>query len=64
MLIDLVKTGEYYTILAKTTIQNIDSITSATITHPFMERKAMIISLKEVYEKKQLLSFTTLFLIV
>lgn len=62
MLIDLVKTGEYYTILAKTTIQNIDSITSASITHPFMERKAMIISLKEVYEKKAVTKFYNIIL--
>ena len=57
MLIDLVKTGEFYTILAKTTIQDVDAITSARIIHPFMERKAMVISLNEVYEKKAVKEF-------
>ena len=57
MLIDLVKTEEFYTILAKTTIQNIDSLSTAKITHPSIERNAMIISLNEVYEKKAVKEF-------
>ncbi|TJY35936.1 LysR family transcriptional regulator [Pontimicrobium aquaticum] len=57
MLLDLVKTGKYYTILAKTTIQDINSIISVPIIQPSMKRKGMIISLNEVYEKKAVKAF-------
>lgn len=57
MLLDLVKTGEYYTILARTTIQDIEKIISVPITQPLIKRKGMIISINEIYEKKAVKEF-------
>ena len=52
MLLDLVKTGKFFTVLAKTTIQNFDSLIAIPIIQPQMLRKGMIISVTDVYEKK------------
>ncbi|TDQ27465.1 LysR family transcriptional regulator [Tenacibaculum caenipelagi] len=52
MLLDLVKTGKFFTVLAKTTVQNFNSLISVPIIQPQMVRKGMIISIKDIYEKK------------
>ncbi|WP_428741079.1 LysR family transcriptional regulator [Tenacibaculum sp.] len=52
MLLDLVKTGKFFTVLAKTTVQNFNSLISVPIIQPQMIRKGMIISIKDIYEKK------------
>ncbi|RAJ12789.1 LysR family transcriptional regulator [Arenibacter echinorum] len=57
MLLDLVKTGKYYTILAKTTIQDYDSIIAVPIIQPPLMRKGMIISVKDIYEKRAVSEF-------
>ena len=52
MLLDLVKTGKFFTVLAKTTVQDFNSLISVPIIQPQMIRKGMIISIKDIYEKK------------
>lgn len=51
-LLELVKSGNWYTILTQTTIKNEKGISCIPIEGKNMTRTAMIISLKEVYEKK------------
>lgn len=51
-LLELVKAGNWYTILAKTTVQDYDDLCVIPIKGKKMLRKAMIISMKNVYEKK------------
>jgi LysR family cyn operon transcriptional activator len=51
-LLELVKTGNWYTILTQTTVASEKDLFTIPITGKDMTRTAMIISLKEVYEKK------------
>lgn len=51
-LLELVKSGKWYTILTQTTIKNEKGISCIPIEGQHMTRTAMIISIKEVYEKK------------
>ncbi|WP_025146502.1 LysR substrate-binding domain-containing protein [Pedobacter jeongneungensis] len=56
-LLELVRTGQWYTILAETTLNINDNLVSIPITGSNMIRKAVIISLKEAYEKKSATEF-------
>jgi LysR family cyn operon transcriptional activator len=56
-LLALVKTGLWHTILAQTTVSESDGLCSIPIKDNELYRKAMIISLKDVYEKKAVLAF-------
>jgi LysR family cyn operon transcriptional activator len=51
-LLELVKSGKWYTILTQATIKNEKGISCIPIEGKNMTRTAMIISIKEVYEKK------------
>ena len=51
-LLELVKSGKWYTILTQATIKNEKGISCIPIAGKNMTRTAMIISIKEVYEKK------------
>ncbi|MDA6068254.1 LysR substrate-binding domain-containing protein [Flavobacterium sp. AC] len=51
-LLELVKSGKWYTILTQTTIKNEKEIVCIPIEGKNMTRTAMLISIKEVYEKK------------
>jgi LysR family cyn operon transcriptional activator len=57
MLLDIIKTGTHYTVLAKTTVQDTPLIKAVPIASPKIVRKGMIISIKGVYEKKSVLEF-------
>jgi LysR family cyn operon transcriptional activator len=57
MLLDVIKTGTHYTVLAKTTVQDIHFIKAVPITAPKIIRKGMLISVKGVYEKKAVKEF-------
>lgn len=57
MLLDVIKTGTHYTVLAKTTVQDVDFIKAIPITAPKIVRKGMLISVKGVYEKKAVKEF-------
>lgn len=57
MLLDIIKTGTHYTVLAKTTIKDFYFIKAVPITAPKIMRKGMIISIKGVYEKKAVKAF-------
>ena len=56
-LLELVKTGNWYTILTQTTINNEKDLSAIPIKGKNMTRTAMIISLKEAYEKKAVKAF-------
>lgn len=56
-LLELVKTGNWYTILTQTTVEHEKDLYSIPIQGKNMLRTAMIISLKEVYEKNALRAF-------
>lgn len=56
-LLELVKSGKWYTILTQTTIKNEEGISCIPIMGKNMTRTAMIISIKEVYEKKAVTVF-------
>ncbi|KQO20632.1 LysR family transcriptional regulator [Flavobacterium sp. Leaf82] len=51
-LLELVKSGNWYTILTQTTIKSEKGVSCIPIEGKNMTRTAMIISIKEVYEKK------------
>lgn len=51
-LLDLVKTGNYCTILAQTTVHKTKGVVTIPIKEENMNRHAVVISMKEVYEKK------------
>lgn len=57
MLLDVIKTGTHYTVLAKTTVRDIDFIKAIPITAPKIVRKGMLISVKGVYVKKAFKEF-------
>lgn len=61
-LLELVRTGNWYTILTQTTIENEQNLFSIPISGKNMIRTAMIISLKEVYEKKAIKYFLKILL--
>ena len=50
-ILDLVKTGKWHTIMVQTSVQGQDFLT-IPLKEKTMSRTAMIISLKEAYEKK------------
>ncbi|AOC93749.1 HTH-type transcriptional regulator CynR [Flavobacterium anhuiense] len=56
-LLELIKTGKWHTILTKTTIENEKDLHAIPIKGENMTRTAMLISLKEVYEKKAVVAF-------
>ncbi|MNT09469.1 HTH-type transcriptional regulator CynR [compost metagenome] len=56
-LLELIKTGKWHTILTKTTIENEKDLYAIPIQGKNMTRTAMLISLKEVYEKKAVTAF-------
>ncbi|MCP2027534.1 LysR family cyn operon transcriptional activator [Flavobacterium sp. HSC-32F16] len=56
-LLELIKTGKWHTILTKTTIENENELFAIPIKGENMTRTAMLISLKEVYEKKAVIAF-------
>jgi LysR family cyn operon transcriptional activator len=56
-LLELVKSGKWYTILTQATIKNEKGISCIPIEGKNMTRTAMIISIKEVYEKKAVKMF-------
>lgn len=56
-LLELIKTGKWHTILTKTTIENEKELFAIPIKGEKMTRTAMLISLKEVYEKKAVIVF-------
>lgn len=56
-LLELVKTGSWYTVLTQTTVENEKDLRAVPIKGKNMLRTAMIISLREVYEKKAVKSF-------
>ena len=56
-LLELIKTGKWHTILTKTTIENEKDLFAIPIKGENMTRTAMLISLKEVYEKKAVTAF-------
>lgn len=56
-LLELIKTGKWHTILTKTTIENENDLHAIPIKGENMTRTAMLISLKEVYEKKAVTAF-------
>jgi LysR family cyn operon transcriptional activator len=57
MLLEVVRSGEWYSILIRTSIRQEDGVTAVPITGKNMRRKAMIISLRESYEKKAVTEF-------
>ncbi|MGE7774881.1 LysR family transcriptional regulator [Chitinophaga sp. NPDC101104] len=57
MLLEVVRSGEWYSILIRTSIRQEDGVTTVPITGKNMRRKAMIISLRESYEKKAVTEF-------
>ncbi|OXA74342.1 LysR family transcriptional regulator [Flavobacterium aquidurense] len=59
-LLELVKTGNWYTILTQTTVASEKDLFTIPITGKDMTRTAMIISLKEVYEKKAVSIFLSI----
>jgi len=56
-LLELIKTGKWHTILTKTTIENEKELFAIPIKGEKMTRTAMLISLKDVYEKKAMIVF-------
>ncbi|WP_242661131.1 LysR family transcriptional regulator substrate-binding protein [Flavobacterium johnsoniae] len=56
-LLELIKTGKWHTILTKTTVENENDLFAIPIKGENMTRTAMLISLKEVYEKKAVSAF-------
>ncbi|WP_419867915.1 LysR substrate-binding domain-containing protein [Chryseobacterium sp. CT-SW4] len=56
-LLELVKSGNWYTILARTTVTEKDDLMTIPIQGKNMTRTAMLISLKEAYEKKAMKIF-------
>jgi LysR family cyn operon transcriptional activator len=56
-LLELIKTGKWHTILTKTTIEDEKDLYAIPIKGENMTRTAMLISLKEVYEKKAVKAF-------
>lgn len=54
---DLVKTGKYNTILAQTTVGDKNSFTTIPIKGISMDRQAVIVTMKETYEKKATRAF-------
>ncbi|MBT34568.1 MAG: LysR family transcriptional regulator [Thalassobius sp.] len=52
ILLDIVKTGNWHTVLAQTTVSDVKELHAVPIAGESMTRSAMIISLKDVYEKK------------
>lgn len=56
-LLELVRSGNWYTILTQTTIKNEKGIYSIPIDGKNMIRTAMVISIKEAYEKKTVKAF-------
>lgn len=56
-LLELIKTGKWHTILTKTTIENEKDLHAIPIKGENMTRTAMLISLKDVYEKKAVTVF-------
>ncbi|MBL6447957.1 LysR family transcriptional regulator [Fulvivirga sp. 29W222] len=51
-LLELVKTGNHFTILAKTTVHDTKGVVTIPIKEKNMIRRGVAISMKEVYEKK------------
>jgi len=62
-LLELAKSGNWYTILAQTTMTEHDELITIPIKGKNMIRTAMLVSLKDAYEKKAMKAFYT-FLIV
>lgn len=60
-LLALVKTGNWHTILTQTTIRNETGLSAIPIDGKNMIKTAMIISLKDVYEKKAVSAFISIF---
>ena len=56
-LLELVKSGNWYTILARTTVTEKDNLITIPIKGKNMIRTAMLISLKDTYEKKAMKVF-------
>ncbi|MDI9857596.1 LysR family transcriptional regulator [Flectobacillus roseus] len=56
-LLELVKTGNWHTILAKTSVSQKDGLATIPLLGENMDRTAMIISMKEVYQKKAVKEF-------
>ncbi|MCS3529290.1 LysR substrate-binding domain-containing protein [Chryseobacterium sp. JUb7] len=56
-LLELIKSGKWYTILAQTTVTEKDELTTIPIKGKNMIRTAMLISLKDAYEKKAMKVF-------
>lgn len=56
-LLDLVRNGKWYTILAQTTVSERENLLTIPIEGENMMRTALFLSLKEVYEKKAVLEF-------
>lgn len=56
-LLELIKSGNWYTILAQTTVTEKDELTTIPIKGKNMIRTAMLISLKDAYEKKAMKVF-------
>jgi LysR family cyn operon transcriptional activator len=57
ILLEIVRGGNYSTILAQTTVHSKDSLTTIPIRGKNMIMSAMIISLKDAYEKKSVIEF-------
>lgn len=56
-LMELVRSGDWHTILAQTTIAGDNRLSGVRIDGPNMTRYAMIVSLKEMYEKRAATEF-------
>jgi LysR family cyn operon transcriptional activator len=56
-LLELVKTGNWHTILAKTSVSQKDGLATIPLLGENIDRTAMIISMKEVYQKKAVKEF-------
>ncbi|WP_443943494.1 LysR substrate-binding domain-containing protein [Pedobacter sp. AW1-32] len=56
-LLDLVRTGKWFTMLAKTTVGAADDLVCTPIKGKNMARKAMLLSVKDIYVKKAVAAF-------
>ncbi|WP_341837236.1 LysR substrate-binding domain-containing protein [Chitinophaga pollutisoli] len=57
MLLEVIRSGSWYSILVRTSVKQEDGVVAVPITGKGMQRKAMIISLNESYEKKSVTAF-------
>lgn len=57
MLLEVIRSGAWYSILVRTSVKQEDGVVAVPITGKGMQRKAMIISLNESYEKKSVTAF-------